>query len=173
MLTLTTTERLSAAPVGLRRPARAGRDNLTWVMATPFRAHVLHLMSTARVPWPIIAYQAGVPLATVHTLLYGRAGRTRPKISAEAARRLLEVRTTDLSWLRVAQVSAERAGARIRSARSHHVSWSHLADFLHLDEATCQAMARGERTSCSLMVDILAQLILFLVTLDPTRDRRA
>lgn len=126
------------------------------VVATPFRAHVIHLMATAQVPWPLVAYQARVSPATVHTLLFGRDGRPRHKIDHQSAARLISVGTEDLEWMRIAQISAERAGARIRLLRSRQWTWADIGDYLSLDEPTCQAMARNECTSCSVMVDVLA-----------------
>ena len=128
------------------------------VLAAPFRAHVTHLISTAQVPWPLVAYQAGVPLATLRTLLFGRSGRIRPKIDYETATRLITVQPQDLAWMRHAQISTERTSSRIRLLRGRHAAWEEISRFLCLDVPTCQAIARGERTSCSIMTDILAQM---------------
>ena len=147
----TTTRRLT----GRRAPDEAA--NPEWVLAAPFRAHVTHLMETAQVPWPIVAYQAGVPLATLRTLLFGRHGKARIKITHQAATQLIDVRTEDLRWMRHSQISAERTGTRIRLLRSRHMSWEQIAEFLDIDISFCQSLARNERTCCSVMVDILAQ----------------
>ncbi|MCL2471596.1 MAG: hypothetical protein FWF25_07635 [Propionibacteriaceae bacterium] len=114
-------------------------------------------METAQVPWPIVAYQAGVPLATLRTLLFGRHGKARIKITHQAATQLIDVRTEDLRWMRHSQISAERTGTRIRLLRSRHMSWEQIAEFLDIDISFCQSLARNERTCCSVMVDILAQ----------------
>lgn len=142
-------------------------DGPQWVLAAPFRAHVVHLMETAQVPWPVVAYQAGVPLATLHTLLFGRHGKLRTKITHYAATQLIELRTEDLAWMRNSQVSAENTGTRIRLLRSHLITWAQIADALVLSEETCQAIARGERTSCSVMVEVLAQSACAAIGLDP------
>jgi len=128
-----------------------------WVLAAPFRAHVTHLMSSAQVPWPVVAYEAGISLATLRTLMFGRHGRLRSKIAYDAAIRLIELRPEDLRWLRVAQVNADQVGARIRVLRSAGAEWADIAKWLTIDVATCQAIARGERCSCSTMLDVLAQ----------------
>jgi len=132
-------------------------DKPEWVLAAPFRAHVSHLMETAQVPWQVIAYRAGVPLATLRTLLFGRHGKVRTKITSGAAAQLIELGTDDLTWMRRSQTSAEKAGTRIRLLRSRQIPWEQIADLLTLDKDTCQAIARGERTSCSVMIDILTQ----------------
>ncbi len=144
-----------------------------WVLAAPFRAHVTHLMAAAQVPWPVVAYQAGVPLATLRTLLFGRKGKPRQKIARQAAARLIELRPEDLAWMRLAQVGAGAAGTRIRLLRGHGLGWDRIADFLSLSRTDCQAIARGERTSCSAMVDILAQSACEDLDLHPWEERAA
>ena len=134
-----------------------GGDKPEWVLAAPFRAHVSHLMEVTQVPWQVIAYRAGVPLATLRTLLFGRHGKVRTKIAQESAEHLIGLGADDFAWIRLSQTSAEKAGARIRLLRSHQVGWQQIAELLALDKDTCQAIARGERTSCSVMVDILTQ----------------
>jgi len=148
--------RLMTAPSPTRR-AKPVADKPEWVLSAPFRAHVTYLMSTAQVPWPVIAYRAGVSPAILRTLLYGRHGKVRAKIPQQTAAQIIRLRTEDLAWMRISQTSAENAGTRIRLLRSRHLTWAQIAACLTLDEETCQAIARGERTSCSVMVDILAQ----------------
>jgi len=139
-----------------RLPVRHG-NKPKWVLAAPFRAHVTHVMETAQVPWQVIAYQAGVPLATLRTLLFGRHGRVRAKITQQSAERLIRVGAQDLAWMRISQTSAEKTGTRIRLLRSRQISWQQIVELLDLDKDTCQAIAWGERTSCSVLVDILSQ----------------
>ena len=143
-------------------PASAARewgdlDDNSWVLAAPFRAHVAHLMTTTHIPWPIIAYQANVPLATIRTLLFGRDGRARPKIIRSAARRILNLTAEDFRWVRVHQVSAAETGARIRRLRARGVGWEGLSGFLGIDVSTCQAIAHGQHEMCSVMVSALAR----------------
>jgi len=136
-------------------PTQQGEDH--WVLAGPFRAHVSHLVTTAQVPWPVVAHRAGVSLGTLRTLLFGRNGRMRPKIGTMAARRLLNLRMEDLRWMRGSQVSSERAGMRIRRLRGLNLSWEMIARYLTVDVLTCQELAHGERSSCSVMIDVLSQ----------------
>jgi len=142
-------------------------DKPDWVLAAPFRAHVAQLMEVAQVPWQVIAYRAGVPLATLRTLLFGRHGKVRTKITQESAEQLIGLGADDLAWMRQSQISAEKASTRIRLLRSRQIPWPQIAELLTLDKDTCQAIARGERTSCSVMVDILAQSACDSFGLDP------
>jgi len=141
-----------------------------WVLAAPFRAHVSQLMESAQVPWQAIAFQSGVPLATLRTLLFGRHGKVRMKINQTAAAQLIGIGADDLAWMRRSQTSAENAGTRIRLLRSHQIPWLQIAELLTIDMGTCQDIARGERTSCSVMVDILAQSACDAFGLDPWED---
>ena len=153
---------LTTVPTLTRTP-----DKPEWVLAAPFRAHVSHLMEAAQVPWQVIAYQAGVPLATLRTLLFGRHGKVRTKITQSAAVQLLETAADDLTWMKLTHISAEKAGTRIRLLRSHRIPWEQIADLLTLNKDTCQSIAWGERTSCSVMVDILTQSACDAFGLDP------
>ncbi|MDR2929673.1 MAG: hypothetical protein LBV06_02015 [Propionibacteriaceae bacterium] len=157
MKTLTPMSDAPTASTASPTPAATTTGQPNLVLAAPFRAHVTHLMQTAQVPWPAVAYQAGVPAATVRTLVLGRNGRLRSKIDYQWAVRLLELRTEDLSWMRRCHISAERSGARIRLLRGDGASWEVIGEALSLPVEDCQALARGERTSCSTLVDILAQ----------------
>jgi len=93
----------------------------------------------------------------LHTLLFGRDGKVRPKITQDVGARLLDLHLEDLAWMRSTLISAEHAGERIRLLRSFRVPWDQIASFLDLDQASCQAIARNERTCCTVMVDTLAQ----------------
>ena len=138
-----------------------------WVPAGPFRAYALHLADAAAVPWPVVAYQAGLPVATLRTLIYGRNGKPRTKITRQTANQLLNLTTADLSYLRVNQVEASGAGARIRILRGRNTAWDRIARYLRLDIRTCQAIAKGHKTACSVMVDILAHTACEIIGLNP------
>jgi len=158
------------SPTTGRRIANATIDKNEWVLAAPFRAHVIHLIETAQVPWPVVAYQAGVSLGTLRTLLFGRHGKARSKIAQESASRLIELRTDDLSWMRSASVSSRNLATRIRMLRSRHVAWGRIAAFLGVSEEICQEFARGERCSCTVLVDVLAQSACELIGLSPWEE---
>ncbi len=129
--------------------------NTRWVLAAPFRAHVSHLIGNAQVPWPVVAYQAGVPLGTLRTLLFGRHGRPRGKITHEVAQRLFDLRLSDLARLRVAQTRAEPTSERIRSLRDKGATWEQIGAFSGLTPADCQSLGNGTRPYCSVATEIL------------------
>ncbi len=117
--------------------------NTQWVLAAPFRAHVSHLIGNAQVPWPVVAYQAGVPRGALRTLLYGRHGKLRGKISHGVAQRLLDLRLADLSRLRATQTMAEPTSERIRLLRARGVTWERISQFSGLTPADCQRLGNG------------------------------
>ena len=168
MSSIAMTQQLNQPPVP--NAVETIEDRNEWVLSAPFRAHVIHLMETAQIPWPVVAFQAGVPLYTVRTLIFGRAGKIRPKIALEAARNLIGLHMEDLNWTRYAYISAENTAMRVRCLRSLGIPWQHISHNLTLDLETCQAIARGERTSCSVMVDILAQCACAQVGLQSWED---
>src|SRR5665647_1129626 len=56
-----------------------------WVSAAPFRYPVHHLMTATGVPWQVMAVVADLPQQQVRSLLYGRDGRRRSRLSPYAA----------------------------------------------------------------------------------------
>lgn len=144
-----------------------------WVNAAPFRAHVVHLMNNAQVPWPVVAYQAGVPRAAVRTLLFGRNGHIRPKIAYRVGESLLALRPDDLAWLRTGQIDATRTGRHLRALRAYRLTWTQISHLVQLDQATCQAIAAGHQPWCAALTDVLAQCACEQAGLTPDSDIRA
>jgi hypothetical protein len=98
-----------------------------WVLAAPFRAHLLRVHAETRLPLPALALQAGLPLALVDHLVHGRRGRRMHRIPPAAARRLLalgpatfdelaerriEAATTLASWCRLTPSELAAVGSR-------------------------------------------------------------
>ena len=148
----------------------ATSERRDWVPAAPFRAHVHRLMRQSGVPWPVVAFLAGTPLATVRTLVIGRGGKLRPRVHRHAAQQLIRLRENDLRRTRLDQVPAEPTGERIRLLRARGVSWAAIAQHLQLTQTTCQEIAQGRRTSCSVMVEILSSTACELAGILPWED---
>jgi len=142
-----------------------------WVNAAPFRAHVVHLMNNAQVPWSVVAYEAGVPRAAVRTLLFGRNGHVRPKIAYHLGELLLALRPDDLAWLRTGQVEAARTGRHLRALRARQIGWDQISRLVQLDQPTCQAIAAGQQPYCAALTDVLAQCACEDARLVPDTER--
>ena len=98
-------------------PLEPGPDE-PWVLAAPFRAHVLHSVEAAGIPWPAFAIETGIPVQAIRSLLFGRQGRPLKRLTPRLAARLLRVQPADLHGLHrtyvCADVTAHRLGALLR-----------------------------------------------------------
>lgn len=133
------------------------RCDHTWVQAAPFRAHVRHLIDAAGVPWRVIAIAARVPAATVRTLLVGRDGRLRPRISRRSAECLMTVRVDDLQAARFTPVPAARTGRMLSALHQRGLGWEEMAAMLGSDAVTLSRIACGGRRTCPALLELLAQ----------------
>jgi hypothetical protein len=128
-----------------------------WVSAAPFRYHVQHLMAATGVPWQVIAAVADLPQQQVRTLLFGRDGHRRPRLSPYAARRLLAL---DMSRARELQARdlpadfvADSAGALVAAG----VTLTEIATWLDLDLYSTRRLLSGVG-ECSHSMDIMLRL---------------
>ena len=128
-----------------------------WVSAAPFRYHVQHLMAATGVPWQVIAVVADLPLEQVRTLLFGRGGRLRPRMSPYAARRLLALDAELLNRLRARTIPAQMAQRSLAALLADGASLVSLAEWLRLDLHSTQQLAVGAGT-CSATLDIMLHL---------------
>ncbi len=128
-----------------------------WVAAAPFRYHVHHLASATGVPWQVIAVVAGLPQRQVRTLLYGRGGHLRPRLSPYAARRLLAVDVDRLRRLQLRDVPMSVPAERARALIADGMSLAELADWVHLDVHSMSRFVEGAG-QCSHVTDILLRL---------------
>lgn len=128
-----------------------------WVPAAPFRRYVVHLMEAAAVPWRVVAHQAGVPASTLHTLVYGRGGRPRPRLERDAAELILGVSVRDLTALRGQLVDSRLTRHRIAQLRAAGAEWEEVAHYLGLSQPQCQGLANAETRFCTAWVDALAR----------------
>ncbi len=72
-----------------------------WVPATPFRAVIVYLMETYRMPWRVIAHAAGVASPVVRGILHGR-------VIGGVRKRSTKIRTIDAKALYNLLVNADR-----------------------------------------------------------------
>jgi len=104
-----------------------------WVSAAPFRYHVQHLMASTGVPWQVIAVVADLPQQQVRSLLYGRDGRRRSRLSPYAARRLLALDAAQLRRLQVREVPGHLVMNSVQALLADGASLESIADWLRLD----------------------------------------
>jgi hypothetical protein len=128
-----------------------------WVAAAPFRYHVRHLIAATGVPWQIIAIAAELPQQQVRTLLYGRDGRRRPRLSPYAARRLLAVTREQLLAMRTQRAPASLVRGNIAALLEDDVSVAALATWLALDVGTVERLADGSGT-CTVVTGAMLRL---------------
>ncbi|MBK8447600.1 MAG: hypothetical protein IPL41_13230 [Micropruina sp.] len=136
-------------------PLEPGPDE-PWVLAAPFRAHVLHSVEAAGIPWPAFAIETGIPVQAIRSLLFGRQGRPLKRLTPRLAARLLRVQPADLHGLHrtyvCADVTAHRLGALLRGG----VDPLRLARWCDLSPHELARLVDGEAPSCSRVTEALA-----------------
>ena len=85
-----------------------------WVDATPFRAHLMHLLATGLTE-PVIARLAGVSVRSVDHLAHGRRGRPVRRICGDTGRRLLRITTVEARAIRFRPVPVRPSRYRLRA----------------------------------------------------------
>jgi hypothetical protein len=128
-----------------------------WVTAAPFRYHVHHLMAATGMSWQVIALIAGLPQQQVRTLLFGRDGRLRPRLSPYAARRLLALDADRLRRLQVRDALIPLATDRARALMADGMALCELAERLGLDVHATRRLVEGGGL-CSRATDIVLRL---------------
>jgi len=128
-----------------------------WVSAAPFRYHVQHLMAATGVPWQVIAVAADLPQQQVRTLLFGRDGHRRPRLSPYAARRLLALDIEQLRRLQVRDLPAHFVKDSAHALLAAGVSLSEIAQWLDLDLYSTRRLVSGVG-ECSQTMDIMVRL---------------
>jgi hypothetical protein len=149
----------NAGPVG--PSGYRDRAAQTWVDATPFRAHVAHLMAAEALTVDAVALLAGVHTKAVARLMADRdTGRPVPRrINPELARSLLGVRCSDVRALRCRVVGAQTVVGRVRLLRSLGWSESRLAAALGVDRRSLAGLLDGSATTCTALVALRAAAV--------------
>ena len=124
--------------------------------AAPFRAHVLHTIAEARVPWPAFAIAADVPVTVIQTLLFGRDARPSRRLAPRVATKVFAVRASDLTELRTGHVGADLAAARMRAVLRSGVPPERLARWCDLAPDELARLVEGRTATCSRLTEALA-----------------
>lgn len=127
-----------------------------WVDAAPFRAHVRHAVSVTGVPWQALAVVAGVPLAAVRGLLFGRAGRLATRLEPRLASRLLGVDAAELTALRQLWVGATVTAEALWEVLGAGVDPLALARWCQLTPDALAGLVDGDSTRCTRLTEALA-----------------
>ncbi|MCI1748477.1 MAG: hypothetical protein LKI24_10525 [Acidipropionibacterium sp.] len=131
-------------------------DDYQWVFRSHLSRHVRYLMAATGVPWRVLAHLAGVPSATVASMVTpGR--RPRARIRAGDARRLLMLTPATVASAEQTLVPAAPTVNRIQTlhrAGHHH---RQIAGYLNLSDHELAPLAAGEVSCCTLMVRLRAQ----------------
>lgn len=128
-----------------------------WVAAAPFRYYVHHLVGATGLPWQVIAAVAGLPQQQVRTLLFGRGGRLRPRLSPYAARRLIALDPVRLRRLKVHDSLIPLATDMARALRADGMGLTELAERVGVDSGTMSHLLEGGGL-CSRATDIMLRL---------------
>lgn len=126
-------------------------QEVLWVNATPFRAHLRHLLA-AGLTEPVIARLAGVSVRSVVRLAHGRSGRPVRRICADTGRRLLRITTAEARAIRFRPVPVRSSRYRLRVLADHGWSTQRMAEEIGLGIRDVeQVLGRGAAT-CSQLV---------------------
>lgn len=127
-----------------------------WVFRSHLSRHVRYLVAATDTPWRVVAHLAGVPSATVASMVTpGR--RPRARIRFIDARRLLMVTPETVKTAETTMVPATPTINRIETlSRAGHCRHQ-IAGYLKLSAGELASLADGELPSCTLMVRLRAQ----------------
>jgi hypothetical protein len=130
-------------------------SNHEWVLAAPFRAHLVRVQAETGLPLPALAVQAGLPPALVDHLVHGRRGRWMHRIPPAAARRLLTLEPVALAELALVEVPAAPIAARIRELLGAGLAEAVLARWCRLTPSGLAGLAT--RRECSELTALLVR----------------
>ncbi len=130
----------------------------TWLPAAPVRAHVRSVIAETQTPWQVIALLADVPIANVQTLLFGRAGTLRPRLSPGASARLQRVTSAVVRDSRRTLVPSREARPSVRLLTAAGWSLDEIADAVGIDAAHTARIAHG-RGGCSVYTALVAHAL--------------
>ncbi|MBA8794367.1 transcriptional regulator with XRE-family HTH domain [Friedmanniella endophytica] len=124
-----------------------------WVLAAPFRAHLLHLLAATGLPIRVLAELAGASPRSVTRLLRGREGRPLTRIDPLLARRLYALTPRTVRETRELAVDPERGVAALARLLDHGWTTDDVADRLRLSRGLVGALRDGRRGMVSRWVE--------------------
>lgn len=127
-----------------------------WVEASPFRAHLRHLMAAGGLSSTTVALLAGVSPGFAFRLLNGRRGRQLRRISPDLARQLLAVTADDVRAVRRRRVPAAATSQQLHRLRELGWTVEGLADELAISPEVLSGLLAGRTSSCSQLLALSA-----------------
>ncbi|MGB4272089.1 MAG: hypothetical protein WBJ44_06805 [Propionicimonas sp.] len=134
-------------------PRSITSEDHDWVLAAPFRAHLVHLQAVTGLPWAALAAQAGVSPTLVDHLVFGRRGRRVTRLAPESAARLLAVTSAGLAALSGAWVPTAATAHRLELLVTDGCSVHDLADWCRLTPTALLALPESPR--CTRLTELL------------------
>lgn len=153
---------------GVRGGADPDADGVVWVDATPFRAHLAHVMAVGDMTVDVVAAMTGVPLRAARHLLHGRGGRPVRRISADNGRRLLRVTSFDARTVRQRLVSCRGVVQQLREMEETGRTLAEVAARAGIDLDLLRDLTERRRDVCSPL--IAAQVAALHTALDVGDD---
>ncbi|MBM7800141.1 hypothetical protein JOE57_003062 [Microlunatus panaciterrae] len=132
---------------------------LSWVDATPFRAHLRHLREATGEDWRVIALLAGIPTGAMERLMFGRRGRPVRRISPVVARRLYRLSPHRINRAGAAMVPAGLTGKLLAQLVEHGSSTLELAERLRLPHPEVVALVAGRQLRCSRLTALRTRVV--------------
>jgi hypothetical protein len=124
-----------------------------WVDARPFRAQLRYLMASGSLSADDVAAVAGISARLADRLLHGRDGRPLRRISADTARRLIQISYQQVQALRRIMVPAAAARLQLRSLYRAGLEHPDIADRIRVTVPELVELAAGADT-CSLLLTV-------------------
>ncbi|QDP97643.1 hypothetical protein FOE78_18550 [Microlunatus elymi] len=124
-------------------------DEIDWVDAAPFRAHLRRLIRETGVGWRTLAALAEVPAATVQRLLLGHPGRPMRQLHPTIAKRLFYLSLDVVRDAAIVPIRPARSRALICWLLSQGWSLDELSQRAGLPGAGLAELADGRSTSCT------------------------
>jgi hypothetical protein len=114
-------------------------------------------MAVTGVPWQVIAVAADLPQQQLRTLLFGRDGHRRPRLSPYAARRLIALDPAHLRRLKLRDLPAHFVADSAHALLAADVPLAEIAEWLDLDLHSTRRVVAGIG-ECSQAMDIMLRL---------------
>lgn len=134
----------------------SARASGSWVDASPFRAHLRHLMGSANLSAVEVALLAGLTPRFAVSLLGGRRGRVVRRINPEQASRLLRLTPADVSLVARREVLAGLARRPARRLRAAGWELEEVASILGLSCSDLTRLLEGRMRACPQLVAVRA-----------------